>query len=76
LLTWLVHRYVLRNKDTGDVLFVVVFTLLQKDKMDQEEVKSAEKTQQAAEAKAEQAKTEGESRKEAGFEGGGDDDVD
>lgn len=36
----------------------------------------AEKTQQAAEAKAEQAKTEGESLKEGGFEGGGDDDVD
>lgn len=76
LLTSLVHRYVLKNKDTGDVLFVVVFTLLQKDKMDQEEVQRAEKTQQAAEAKAEQAKTEGENSKGGGFEGGGDDDVD
>ncbi len=76
MLTWLVHRYVLRNKDTGDVLFVVVFTLLQKDKMDQEEVTSAEKTQQAAGAKAEQAKTEDETPKDGGFEGGGDDDVD
>jgi len=71
-----VHRYVLKNKDTGDVLFVVVFTLLQKDKMDQEDVQKAEKTQQATGEKAEQTKTEGEGLKEGGFEGGGDDDVD
>ena len=76
LLTRVVERYVLKNKDTGDVLFVVVFTLLHKDEMDQEEVQKAEKTQQAAEAKADQAKMEGESSKEGGFVGGGDDDVD
>lgn len=70
------HRYVLKNKDTGDVLFVVVFTLLQKDKMDPKEVQAAEKIQQAAGAKAGQTEPEGESSKEGGFEGGGDDDVD
>ena len=38
-------RYILKNKDTGDVLFVVVFTLLSKDKVDEEEVKRAETAQ-------------------------------
>ena len=67
----------LKNKDTGDVLFVVVFTLLKKDEMDEGEVQAAEKTQQAAGEKAEEAKKEMESLKEARFEGGGgDDDVD
>ena len=36
----------LKNKDTGDVLLVVVFTLLSKDKVDEEEVKKAESVQQ------------------------------
>lgn len=76
MLISVLHRYVLKNKDTSDVLFVVVFTLLPKDQMDQEEVQRAEKMHQAVEAKADQAKTEGETPKEGGFVGGGDDDVD
>lgn len=70
------RRYVLKNKDTGDVLFVVVFTLLKKDEMEKKEVQAAEKTQQVAGEKGEEAKKEGESMKERAFEGGGDDDVD
>ena len=48
-------RYVLKNKDTGDVLFVVVFTLLSKDKVDEDKVKKAESVQQG---KGEQMKQE------------------
>lgn len=47
--------YVLKNKDTGDVLFVVVFTLLKKDELDKEEVQNAEKNQRAAGEKIEKA---------------------
>ena len=65
----------LKNKDTGDVLFVVVFTLLRKDDIDEEEVQSAEKSQQAASAGIK----EGDGEADLGPEksgGGGDDDVD
>lgn len=40
-------RYVLKNKDTGDVLFVVVFTLLAKDQVDSDEVRKVEGVQQS-----------------------------
>ncbi|KAL8779647.1 MAG: hypothetical protein Q9213_006838 [Squamulea squamosa] len=33
-------RYVLKDKDTGEVLFVVVFTLLPKDQVDKDETKT------------------------------------
>ena len=33
-----VCRYVLKNKDTGDVLFVVVFSLLKKETLQAEEL--------------------------------------
>ena len=48
-------RYVLKNKDTGDVLFVVVFTLLSKDKVDEDKVKEAESVQKG---KGEETKQE------------------
>ena len=65
----------LKNKDTGDVLFVVVFTLLRKDDIDKEEVQSAEKLQQAASAGIEEGDREADLGPEKGG-GGGDDDVD
>ncbi|KAL8773241.1 MAG: hypothetical protein Q9209_001919 [Squamulea sp. 1 TL-2023] len=34
-------RYVLKDKDTGEVLFVVIFTLLPKDQLDKDEIKTA-----------------------------------
>lgn len=40
-------RYVLKNKDTADVLFVVVFTLLAKDQVDEDEVRKVEGGQQS-----------------------------
>ena len=49
----MILRYVLKNKETGDVLFVVIFTLLSKDKVDQDEVKKAETTQQPMQRKIE-----------------------
>ena len=64
----------LKNKDTGDVLFVVVFTLLRKDDIDNEEVRTAEKSQQAASAGVEEGDKKADLRPEKG--GGGDDDVD
>lgn len=36
-------RYVLKNKDTGDVLFVVVFTLLHREDVEKEEAEAAKK---------------------------------
>ena len=51
-------RYVLKNKDTGDVLFVVVFTLLAKDQVDRDEVKKAESVQQSTNASADDLKQE------------------
>ena len=51
-------RYVLKNKDTGDVLFVVVFTLLSKDKVDEDKVKKAESVQQGKLKEKEQEKIE------------------
>ena len=71
------YRYVLKNKDTGDVLFVVVFTLVKKEDVDKDEVKKAEEAQEAAASKGDVAQEENKS-KEAGLEGGGggDDDVD
>lgn len=51
-------RYVLKNKDTGAVLFVVVFTLLSKDKIDGDEVKKAESVQLVAQGKGEEMKQE------------------
>ena len=50
----MILRYVLKNKETGDVLFVVIFTLLSKDKVDHEEVKKAETTQQPLLRKSEE----------------------
>ncbi|KAL8815296.1 MAG: hypothetical protein Q9191_008472, partial [Dirinaria sp. TL-2023a] len=41
-------RYVLLNKSTSEILFVVVFTLLQKARMGGTEVQAAEKTQLGA----------------------------
>ena len=51
-------RYVLKNKDTGDVLFVVVFTLLSKEKVDEDKVKEAESVQQGKLKAKEQEKIE------------------
>lgn len=51
-------RYVLKNKDTGDVLFVVVFTLLSKDKVDEDKVKKAESVQQGKGEEMKQEKIE------------------
>ena len=51
-------RYVLKNKDTGDVLFVVVFTLLSKEKVDEDKVKEAESVQQGKPKEKEQEKIE------------------
>ena len=51
-------RYVLKNKDTGDVLFVVVFNLLSKDKVDEDQVKKAESVQQGKGEEAKQEKIE------------------
>ena len=48
----------LKNKDTGDVLFVVVFTLLSKDEVDEDEVKKAESVQQGKGEERKQEKIE------------------
>ena len=45
----------LKNKDTGDVLFVVVISLLSKGKVDEEEVKKAESVQQPMKTSDEKA---------------------
>lgn len=44
-------RYVLKNKDTDEVLFVVVFTLLHKEDVEKEEAESAAKDGQSDEGK-------------------------
>ncbi|KAL2058230.1 hypothetical protein ABVK25_001848 [Lepraria finkii] len=51
-------RYVLKNKDTDEVLFVVVFTLLHKEDVEKEEAESG------TAAKAEQPDQDGEDRHE------------
>ena len=67
----------MKNKDTGDVLFVVVFTLLKKEDVDKVEVEKAEETQREAGEKIELAKEGGgEANRDGGGGGGGDDDVD
>ena len=61
LLTYNVHytsRYVLKNKETGDVLFVVVFTLLHKEDADKE---AASIAPQKATEKTKGTETKGES---------------
>ena len=45
---WLIRRthelrYVLKNKETGDVYFVVVFTLLLREDVEKEEAEEAQK---------------------------------
>lgn len=41
-------RYVLKDKDTGEVLFVVVFTLLPKEQVDKEDAAPPPKQSDAA----------------------------
>lgn len=62
------YRYVLKNKDTGDVLFVVVFTLLAKDQVDGDEVRKVEGGQQSTHASADDLKQEKKNRSEKEIE--------
>ena len=61
-------RYVLKNRDTGDVLFVVVFTLLAKDQVDGDEVRKVEGGQQSNHASADGLKQEKKNRSEKEIE--------
>lgn len=61
-------RYVLRTKDTDEVLFVVVFSLLHKDDVEKEEAEAKKRGEDA------RATSEGERREgEMDFEPGADD---
>lgn len=45
----IIFRYVLKDKDTGEVLFVVVFTLLPKEQVEVEE-EAADKSKETKES--------------------------
>lgn len=64
-------RYVLKNKDTNEVYFVVVFTLLHKDDVDEGDAKAVEAKEEGMDGKAGKGSKAG----EGAFEPG-DDDVD
>lgn len=38
---WYDYRYVLKNKETGDVFFVVVFTLVPKENVEKDDTEQA-----------------------------------
>lgn len=46
-------RYTLKNKDSGEVYFVVVFTLLKKEEMDEEVVRKVEEAHEGVEVEKE-----------------------
>ena len=54
-------RYVLKDKDTGDVYFVVVFTLLLKEDVEKEETEESER-------KADKAGSDSHSRRDGSKE--------
>jgi hypothetical protein len=60
-----IRRYTLKNQKTGDVFFVVVFTLVPKDQVDKEDA--------ADKAKADHPKRENAADGEPGFEPNADD---
>ena len=62
-------RYVLKNKDTGEVLFVVVFSLLKKADFEKEEAEAAA----AAQPSEKRAENAGRHEGEANFEPSKDD---
>ena len=65
-------RYVMKNKDTGDVLFVVVFTLIPKEDVEREEAEAEAKKQNEEKAEKEEI-VEGDQEGEGGFEPNEDD---